>query len=87
MNVLLAGAVYGAARPFIAKFMPNFFQFGPVDSDNVILGGAGIWAMKKQGGFMKALGAVTAGSEAGIVASRLTSTATGNSVGTNAYEY
>lgn len=89
MNVLLAGAVYGASRPFVAKLLPDFFSFGPIDSDNVIIGGAGLYAMKKQTGFIKALGAVACGSEAGIVASRVTSNVAQNlgTAGKNAYEY
>ena len=88
MNVALAGMVYGAARPFIAKMLPDFFSFGPIDSDNVIIGAAGFYGMKKTG-FIKALGAVALGSEAGIVAARVTSGLAANvgDAGTSAYEY
>jgi len=71
MNVMLAGAIYGAARPFAARMLPDLFSFGPVDSDNAIIGGAGFYAMKKGNGLVKALGAVALGSEAGIVTARL----------------
>ena len=73
INVLLAGAVYGAARPFAAKILPDMFSFGPVDSDNVIIGAAGFYAMKKGTGFMRALGAIALASEASIIAARLSS--------------
>lgn len=82
MNVLLAGTIYGLARPFAAKMLPDFFSFGPVDSDNVIIGAAGFYGMKKGNGLIKALGAVALGSEAGIVAARLTNS-TAQQVGTN----
>jgi len=71
MNALLAGAIYGAARPLVAKYLPDLFSFGPVDSDNVLIGAAGFYGMKKGHGLMKALGAVALGSEAGIVTARL----------------
>jgi len=71
MNVLLAGAIYGAARPMVSKFMPDLFSVGPVDSDNVLIGVAGYYGMKKGSGLMKALGTVALGSEAGIVTARL----------------
>lgn len=89
MQVLLAGAVYGAARPFAAKILPDMFSFGPVDSDNVIIGGAAAYFMPKTKGFTKALCAVAAGSEAGIVAARVTSTAANNigDAGSDAYNY
>jgi len=78
MNVMLAGAVYGAARPIAAKFLPDLFSIGPVDSDNVLIGAAGFYGMKKSSGFMKALGAVALGSEAGIVTARLVTPAINN---------
>lgn len=89
MNVLLAGAVYGAARPYVASMLPNMFNVGPVDSDNAIIGAAGYYGMKKGNGFVKALGAVALGSEAGIIANRLTAgtikTAAAN--GSTVYDY
>jgi len=89
MNVMLAGAIYGAARPFAAKMLPDMFSAGPIDSDNVIIGAAGFYGMKKGSGLVKALGAVALGSEAGIVASRLTSGVAQDisSAGTDAYNY
>lgn len=71
MDVVLAGAIYGAARPFAARMLPDLFTFGPVDSDNAIIGAAGWYGMKKGNGLMRALGAVALGSEAGIVTARL----------------
>lgn len=73
MNVLMAGAIYGLARPYVANILPNMFSAGPVDSDNIIIGAAGFYGMKKGNGLVKALGAVALGSEAGIVANRATS--------------
>lgn len=73
MNVALAGAIYGVARPIIANTLPNMFSFGPVDSDNAIIGGLGFYGMKKTSGLMKALSVVALASEVGIVTSRLTS--------------
>jgi len=89
MDVLLAGAIYGAARPFAAKMLPDLFSFGPVDSDNAIIGAAGFYGMKKGKGLVKALGAVALGSEAGIVTARITSNTAQNvgSAGTSAYDY
>lgn len=71
MNALLAGAIYGAARPYVSKMLPDLFQFGPVDSDNVLIAAAGFYGMKKGNGLVKALGAVALGSEAGIVTARV----------------
>ena len=79
MDVLLAGAVYGAVRPTVANMLPTFFKFGPVDSDNVILGGAGYMASKSKTKFVKALGLVAMGTEAGIVTSNLLTSQTSSS--------
>lgn len=89
MNVLLAGAIYGAARPYVASMLPNMFNVGPVDSDNVIIGAAGFYGMKKGNGLVKALGAVALGSEAGIIANRLTAGTiqTAANTGGSAYNY
>lgn len=89
-NVLLAGAIYGAARPIAAKMLPDMFSFGPVDSDNVIIGVAGWYGMKKGKGLMKALGTVALGSEVGIVTARMTQNLAGNTTTNNtvdAYNY
>lgn len=80
MNVLLAGAVYGAARPYVSKMLPDLFSFGGVvDSDNVIIGAASYYGMKKSG-FIKALSAVALGSEAGIITARVTAKQLGGEV-------
>jgi len=87
-NVLLAGVIYGAARPYLAQMLPDLFSFGPVDSDNAIIGAAGMFGMKKSG-LWKALGTVALASEVGIVTSRIvTGTASASSSqasGVNAY--
>jgi len=79
MNVMLAGAIYGAARPFVAKMLPDFFNFGAVDSDNVIVAAAGYYGMKKSG-LVKAIGTVALASEVGIVAARMTNGAASDTV-------
>lgn len=71
MDVLLAGAIYGAVRPTVANMLPTFFSFGPVDSDNVILGGAGYLASRQSNKLIKSIGLVAMGTEAGIVTSKL----------------
>jgi len=70
MDVLLAGAIYGAVRPTIAGMLPTFFSFGPVDSDNVVLAGAGYFASKQSNKIIKSLGLVAMGTEAGLVTSK-----------------
>lgn len=77
-DVLLAGAIYGAVRPTVANMLPTFFSFGPVDSDNVILGGAGFMASKSKTKMIKALGLIAMGTEAGIVTSNLITNGMGN---------
>ena len=72
MNVLLAGAIVGAARPFVADMLPNMFSAGPVDSDNVIIGAASFYGMKKTSGLMKAISTVALAQEAAIITSRVT---------------
>lgn len=84
MQIALAGALYGAARPYVASMLPNFFSFGAVDSDNVIIGAAGLYGMTRTSGFTRALGAIALGSEAGIVASKFATGGMTASVGTTA---
>lgn len=73
MDVLLAGAIYGAVRPTVSNMMPTFFSFGPVDSDNVILGGAGYFASKSNNKLIKSIGLVAMGTEAGIITNSVVS--------------
>jgi len=75
-DVLLAGAIYGVARPMIANMLPSFFQFGPVDSDNVILGGAGYMASKQGNKLIKSVGLIAMGTEAGLIANNVVSSKT-----------
>lgn len=72
-DVLLAGAIYGVARPTISNMLPSFFKFGSIDSDNVILGGAGFMASKSSNKLIKSIGLIAMGTEAGIVTSGLLS--------------
>lgn len=76
MDIVIAGAAYGALRPMASNVLPNFFTFGPVDSDNVIIGGAGYLASKSSTKLIKTIGLVTMAGEAGIIASRLVSSNT-----------
>lgn len=85
MDVLIAGAIYGAARPTIANMIPTFFTFGPVDSDNVILGGLGYMASKSNTKLIKAIGLVAMGTEAGIITSGLITGATKSNVSSSVY--
>lgn len=87
MEVAAAGALYGAARPYAANMMPTFFSFGPVDSDNVILGAAGAYAALKGKGLIKALGVIALGTEAGIVTGKFVSGQTVSSTGSNITYY
>jgi hypothetical protein len=86
LKVILANAVYGAVRPYAANMLPDFFNFGPVSSDNVILGGVGALAMSQSNGWMKALGVAMVGQEAGIVGAKL-STGMSSSGGTSGVTY
>lgn len=72
MDVLLAGAVYGIARPRVAALLPDLFTVGPVTSDNAIIGGAGYLASKQSNKLLKALGLITMGAEASIITSNAT---------------
>jgi len=87
VDVIIAGALYGAARPLLANMLPNLFSFGPVDSDNAIIGAAG-WYGMKQKGIWKALGTIALGTEAGIVTARLvTGTSSDKAAETSTYDY
>jgi len=66
----MAGAIYGIARPMIANILPNFFNIGPVDSDNVVIGGAG-YMLAKKSGLMKAVGIVALAGETANVTQKL----------------
>jgi hypothetical protein len=68
MNVLLAGAVYGVARPYVAAIIPDY-SIGPVSTDNLAIAGLGYLGSRKSG-FIKALGLIAMGGEAGIVAAK-----------------
>jgi hypothetical protein len=70
-DVLLAGALYGAIRPTVSNLLPSFFNFGGIDSDNVILGGAGYFATKQSNKLIKSIGYIAMGTEAGIITSKL----------------
>lgn len=78
-DVILAGAVYGAARPFVANIIPPMFEFGPVDSDNVIIGGAAFLGMKQKNKMIKAISTVALASEVALVTSKMMSGGMGGS--------
>jgi len=71
MDVVIAGAIYGAARPMIASKLPTMFNFNGVDSDNLILGVAGFFASKQKSKLLKSLGLIAMGTEAGIVSANV----------------
>lgn len=75
MNVLLAGAVYGVARPYVSNMVPDY-NIGPVSTDNAVIGGLGYMASRKSG-FLKALGLIAMGGEAGIVTAKAVGGMTG----------
>ena len=81
-DVMLAGALYGVARPMVASALPTMFKVGPIDSDNVILAGLGWYLAKKTSGVTKAIGLIAIGTEAGFVTNQLISPST-NSSNTN----
>ena len=88
MDVMLAGAIYGAVRPMVANMLPTFFSFGPIDSDNVILGGAGYMASKSSSKLIKTVGLIAMGTEAGIIANNLVNKQISpSSSNINAYNY
>jgi len=70
-DLLIGGAIYGFARPMAAQMLPDLFSFGPVDSDNVIIGGAGYMGLKSSNKIIKATSMVAIAGEAAIVSSRL----------------
>ena len=72
-DVLIGGALYGALRPKAVQMLPDFFTFGPVNSDNVILGGAGYLLSKQSNKILKATGMMAMATEAGVVTANLTS--------------
>lgn len=82
MDVLLAGAIYGVARPRVAALLPDLFNVGPVTSDNAIIGGAGYLASKQSNKLIKAIGLITMGAEASIITSNAT-----QSIGTQSSGY
>lgn len=85
-NVLLAGAVYGVARPYVSNMIPDY-NIGPVSTDNLAIAGLGYLGSKKSG-FIKALGLVAMGGEAGIVAAKGIGAVTGQAgQQTNNYVY
>jgi len=70
-DVLIAGVIYGMAKPIIKNTIPDFFSFGPVSSDNLVIGGAGFYGMKKGKGIVKALGIIALGDQASEVSQNL----------------
>ena len=73
MDLVIGGAIYGFARPKVADMLPPMFSFGPVDSDNAIIAGAGYLGMKSNNKIIKATSMVAIAGEAAIIANRLTS--------------
>lgn len=72
VEMAVMGAAYGGLiRPIVSNNVPNFFTFGPVDSDNAILLAGGYFAHKNSNKWIKALGNAAIIWESGIIASRL----------------
>lgn len=80
-DIILASAVYGVARPMVSGMIPPLFQFGPVSSDNAIIGAAGFLGMKQKNKFMRALGTVALAGEVSAVTATATAGMTGAAVG------
>jgi hypothetical protein len=70
-DLLIGGAIYGFARPKVADMLPPLFQFGPVDSDNAIIAGAGYLGMKNSNKIIRATSMIAIAGETAIVANRL----------------
>jgi len=70
-DLLIGGAIYGLARPYVANMLPTLFSFGPVDSDNVIIGGAGYLGMKSSNKIIKATSMIAIAGETAIVTGKL----------------
>lgn len=85
MDYILAGAIYGVGRPMVANMIPPMFEFGPVDSDNAILGGAAWFGLKKGNKLIKAISGVTLAGEVAQVAAKATSGSLGGNGGTVQY--
>lgn len=79
-DLLIGGAIYGVGRGYVANMLPTLFTFGPVDSDNAIIAGAGYLGLKSSNRIIKATSMMAIGGETAIVASRL---ASGNIVNTD----
>ena len=78
MDYAIAGAVYGIARPMVGNMLPSMFSFGPVDSDNAIIGGAAFLGLKKGGKMVKAISGVALASEVAMVAAKATAGMSGD---------
>lgn len=89
LNLMLGGAIYGFARPIVANMLPTFFQFGPVDSDNVIIGGLGYLGSKKSSGIIKAISYAAIIGESANITSKLSgnTTSSGSTAPTGAYSW
>jgi hypothetical protein len=70
-DLLIGGAIYGVGRGYVANMLPTLFSFGPVDSDNAIIAGAGYLGLKSSNKIIKATSMMAIGGETAIVASRL----------------
>lgn len=84
-DLLIGGALYGFARPMVANMLPNLFTFGPVDSDNALIAGAGYFGMKSSNKIIKALSMSAIVGETAIVTSRVAQGTGGTSNGGQLY--
>lgn len=77
-DVMIAGAVYGFGRPIVANMVPPMFEFGPVDSDNAIIGAASFMGMKQRNKLIRAISTVALAGEIAQVVAKMTSGSTSN---------
>jgi hypothetical protein len=78
-DIMMAGAVYGFARPMVANMIPPLFEFGPIDSDNAIIGVAAYMGMKQKNKLVRAISAVALGGEIAQVTAKMTAGNTSSS--------
>lgn len=83
MDAMLAGAIYGVARPFAANVIPDILpNIGPVSSDNMVIGAASWWASKQSNKLIKAIGTVGLAAETSMVVNKAMAGSGGMSPGT-----
>lgn len=87
MDVVIGGAIYGAGRQFVADFIPDFGTFGPVSSDNLVVGAAAMLGMKQKNKIIKAASTVALGTEIAAVVSKMVQQQTATPTQSAGYVY